>query len=961
MERVEPSQLHNSIQESLQSNVTVLPQAFGGSERGQSDADAQDRSAADFKAIPPQPPHSGAAFLVAGLFSLFWIGGILAYLSGYLGQGGMDRIPASWWGILAAVLAIPTAMAWFVAYVIRESRLLRLQAQGLATAAAALLQPDDHASRGVNKLGRTLRRELDNFNVALEAAMGRMAQLEATNAQRLEQLEKAAAQAQDRVEKAAGKLGSERDKFQAFTQSLDASVMQVNESLTARVQEARVAARAAADSLQTEQTAILNLIEALKTSAMQASAQASEAAKEVERQSQRLDSAAEAAAARSEQVMARHERHRAALTDTLERLRSENDHMTKALEAQRDAFSKLTLVMGEEAKRIDAFAGDGLRRIDQATAQLSSKIQTFAADSIQRIDTATAALGERVSSVAAATGETLAGATKSLDAHLLGVSQTAARSIEEAGVALETRMAALQTTATRSVDEATARAAIKLEELNKATAITVAEASQLLGQRFNDVNKSAIQSIDGSAAILAQRIAQVAETGNKSLEASVASLAQKISEISNQSGVKTDAAMATLSSRIAEFSSDTMRKLEASAGALSQKILETAKAFAVETEKLRNQSEAAALSLDKTARTVRSSGEAATAVSSTLNEELKNVHALASETSERIEAGLISLKKLMSDLPAEAAGHVEALRSMVDGQAAQILDLSARVHQAFEQIQMIEMHRQAWAAVPAPGAPMRQPAPQPVHAMPQPPVAAPMAVAQPRPVIASPSPAATVPPPASAGSGTTTDSAPRASNSSTGSSDGVASVTAPPAVAASAQGPQAPAEVRSWLNLAKRLVRITGGDETEGTEQQPKNWDIKQLLAAAESPAPQLDSATATRHMMETLQAMAIDLDRLIEDEPPLELLRRYRSGERNIFARRLVQILGRDQNERIMRKYKSDPEFLETVDRYCQQFEALMDEAASKDREGIMAETFLTSQTGKVYLFLASAIGRIH
>lgn len=112
--------------------------------------------------------------------------------------------------------------------------------------------------------------------------------------------------------------------------------------------------------------------------------------------------------------------------------------------------------------------------------------------------------------------------------------------------------------------------------------------------------------------------------------------------------------------------------------------------------------------------------------------------------------------------------------------------------------------------------------------------------------------------------------------------------------------------------------------------------------------------------MIETLQAMAIDLDRFLEDDPPLELLRRYRNGERDVFARRLVTILGREQTERIGRKHREDAEFGETVDRYIQQFETLMEQTARSDRDNVLVDTYLTSQTGKVYIALASAIGRL-
>lgn len=112
--------------------------------------------------------------------------------------------------------------------------------------------------------------------------------------------------------------------------------------------------------------------------------------------------------------------------------------------------------------------------------------------------------------------------------------------------------------------------------------------------------------------------------------------------------------------------------------------------------------------------------------------------------------------------------------------------------------------------------------------------------------------------------------------------------------------------------------------------------------------------------MIETLQAMAIDLSRFLEDDPPADLLRRYRNGERNVFARRLASILGAEHVRMIAGKYQEDREFRDTVDRYIQQFEALLEQTAKSDRENVLVETYLTSQTGKVYVTLASAIGRL-
>ena len=45
--------------------------------------------------------------------------------------------------------------------------------------------------------------------------------------------------------------------------------------------------------------------------------------------------------------------------------------------------------------------------------------------------------------------------------------------------------------------------------------------------------------------------------------------------------------------------------------------------------------------------------------------------------------------------------------------------------------------------------------------------------------------------------------------------------------------------------------------------------------------------------------------------------------------------------------------------DRYVEEFERLLAEVSRDDRDSILAKTYLTSETGKVYTMLAHASGR--
>jgi hypothetical protein len=781
MERVEPSNIH-----AFTAPLGEVPPKRAEAPRTDKRADAKRAEtrvadeAQDTPHVEVTPVYisedSGAIVPWASfLFILFWLGGISSYVVGLFGWDRLVQlqVPIEWYGLIASILVVPVILVIFIALLSREMRVLRRQSVQLAHAAAELTEPEDHAARGMAKLGRAIRRELDLFNTSIESASARMATLESQTNERLALIERTAVAAQERVDRATGKLGSEREKLAQFTHALDQAVLSASETLTQRLQDARTAARNASESLHNEHGAIAGLIQTLQAASTTVANKASESAKEIERQAQRLDAASEAAAARSEQVVARHERQRAALAETIDRLKQENDHMARALDYQREGLNKLVTVMVDETKKIGTFTVEGARRLDE------------------------------------------------------------------------------------------------------------------------------------TAAIMAQRI------------------------------------------------------------------VETTQLFTRESEKLRTSTELTTSGLEQAMQTIRSTGDSSFDAAGRLGSVLISLRETAASASHQIESTVGRLGKLLQDLPAEAAGHAHQLRAMLDQQAGAMTDLSSRVGVAFDRVQAIENSKQQAASLKAPP----QQASIPNFSVP---------------------PAGHLAPPARG------------------------QVPVPAEKHASAD--QMGGEPRGWFGLAKRFVRAPGEGEgfppldergPVGSNGSGNGWDMKSLLAAAENEKPQpahtrridqrLDRAaqpdnhapgprqpqpqqpqhprrpqqpaptpaaqtqahgeahhTSSRHMIETLQAMAIDLDRFLEDDPPLDLLRRYRNGERNVFARRLVSILGREQTERIGRKYREDGEFKETVDRYIQQFETLMEQTARSDRENVLVETYLTSQTGKVYVALASAIGRL-
>ena len=146
---------------------------------------------------------------------------------------------------------------------------------------------------------------------------------------------------------------------------------------------------------------------------------------------------------------------------------------------------------------------------------------------------------------------------------------------------------------------------------------------------------------------------------------------------------------------------------------------------------------------------------------------------------------------------------------------------------------------------------------------------------------------------------------------------------------------------RGWV---ADLLKRASGDEAEqpaGGKAQPKQ-------------------ERAPHHIIESLNSLSVDIARAIDDDAFLELWERYKRGERNVFTRRLYTLPGQQTFEEIRRKYGRDGEFRSAVDRYISDFEQLLADVARTDRDNVMTQSYLTSDTGKVYTLLAHASGRL-
>jgi hypothetical protein len=142
-------------------------------------------------------------------------------------------------------------------------------------------------------------------------------------------------------------------------------------------------------------------------------------------------------------------------------------------------------------------------------------------------------------------------------------------------------------------------------------------------------------------------------------------------------------------------------------------------------------------------------------------------------------------------------------------------------------------------------------------------------------------------------------------------------------------------------------------------DQSRDGW-LSDLLTRADNDTAPRGRAPQSRPSANPLEALSLDISRLVDREMAAEMWDRYQRGERKAFSKRLYTPAGQKAFDEVARKYRADRAFKQTVDRYINEFERLLDEVSRDERGPAALRNHLVSETGLVYTLLAHAAGRL-
>jgi len=141
----------------------------------------------------------------------------------------------------------------------------------------------------------------------------------------------------------------------------------------------------------------------------------------------------------------------------------------------------------------------------------------------------------------------------------------------------------------------------------------------------------------------------------------------------------------------------------------------------------------------------------------------------------------------------------------------------------------------------------------------------------------------------------------------------------------------------------------------------PPPWSFGDLLARAS----QEEEANAHRYGAAAPSPDAFSLNvgviaRALDPAAADAIWARLRSGQRGIMARSIYTPEGRAAFDEISRRSQVDAGLQNTIGRYLGDFERILKDAEARDPSGQLLHSHLVSDTGRVYLFLAHASGRL-
>ncbi|MGE3626689.1 MAG: hypothetical protein AB7G34_10000 [Hyphomicrobiales bacterium] len=923
-------------------------------------------------ALQQRPSRSPFVFAAIGSLAWLFAGGIAAWA--LLTQGTTGSLGDALQSPLAltafATLLIPILLFWFLAILVWRAQDLRLMASAMTEVAVRLAEPDKLAEQSVASLGQTIRRQVAAMNDAISRALGRAGELEALVHNEVAALERSYGENEMRIRNLINELVSEREALANNSERVREALHGVSAKVTKQIavasaeasQNFNLATSGAAETLTAKANKITAAISAAGTAIDNRLAE--RGARITERLSNTGKEVSQVLEARSASVLK-------SMTDVGDKLASDLPGILQKLDSEQ---KRLGMIMGQATQNFTALETAIAKRtseFDKSLKDGSHNLNAMLADRIKALDVTVTektkalehSIGERSKALEHSIGErskalehTLSERSKALEHSFSERSKALEHSLGQQANALQTSLGeqarTLQTTIgeqAKAIEQTLGKGSMTINQAMAESASNVRRLTELMNQSslkaresltgqaesLKDVSRGLLNQIHG----LTQRFekqgqaivtaAQALDSSNSQIDSILERRHQEISALLDTVSNKAqslDRMMRSYTGVIESSLAHVEGRARELSSALSQESAAQSRATIEEIERLRSETTAhtssAIYELRNNFRQI--SDEVAAqlqTLTSQFGESTRQMRSSASQTAGEIETVRRELHTRMNELPEQTRRNAENLRRAVADQIS-----------ALETLSSLGTERRELAPAP-PALPPRAPAPQALSDNSQ--------YGQ-RPAFTQ-QPA----PRQSADLGSVTSHLAR-------QLEQASQQPAAPPPAPRQQAPRQPSR-------AAPQSRDPGGRG---------NWSVGDLLARASEPdhqpgfgqQPPLGRPAApppSSHRGGELRLH--DIASAIDDRTAAEIWEHIRRGEANRISPHMYGHQGQATFQEITRRYRGDAQFRTTVDRYMGDFERLLQDAEARGRGGEALQNYLTSETGRVYLMLAHASGRLN
>ncbi|MEN5144902.1 tipN [Brevundimonas diminuta] len=437
----------------------------------------------------------GNAYLMAGLASALWIGGLASWFAYELGSGMMELDPLRI-AVYVLILLAPVGLFVLLAHAIRQGAGLAQETRRAREMADAMVGPTALAADQAGQVLNTLREDIDRAAQSAERARNDLAALREALVKESGLLNDAAELAGGTARRLAEQLSQEREQMGLLGGKLEGQASAVVETVERQSRMVADASDLAQTQLREAEAALAARAADLAAAANEAQEAARAAADDLARQTLRLETAGSGVAEQIQSVEEGLGQQRAALVTAAYALRTDQEDFSAQIESQRaqllDHLSQTRTAAEDINQRGDDAAAAIKSQVDAVLDQFKALVEMSQREA-DGFDHATKLSLDRFESLAAESRDLL---------------------VEETRRSL----AALQATA----DEQRAAAQTAIEQAQ----IRADRLGESLFDAAQKADEAAEARIDGARRIVAQTADMVDLTGQKLVDSLQATLAQ---------------------------------------------------------------------------------------------------------------------------------------------------------------------------------------------------------------------------------------------------------------------------------------------------------------------------------------------------------------------------------------------------------------------------------------------------